>query len=60
MLLRSWLRQERESGHNAQGTQALKTLAATFLGLDAKGLEKASTAGEIAEVRNDDEDGKQD
>jgi hypothetical protein len=35
-------------------------LAATFLGLDAKGLEKASTAGEIAEVRNDDEDGKQD
>lgn len=40
--------------------KALKALAATFLGLDAEALEKASAAGEIAEVRNDGEDGKQD
>lgn len=39
--------------------KALKTLAATFLGLDAEALEKASTAGEIAEVRSDGEDGRQ-
>jgi len=40
--------------------KALKKLAATFLGLDVEGLEKASASGEIAEVRNDGEDGKQD
>jgi hypothetical protein len=40
--------------------KALKTLASTFLGLDAEALEKASAAGEIAEVRNDGEDGKED
>ena len=32
---------------------ALKKLAATFLGLDADGLAKASAAGEIAEVVSD-------
>lgn len=36
--------------------KALKKLAATFLGLDADGLEKASAAGEIAEVTNDGEE----
>ena len=40
--------------------KALKKLAATFLGLDAEALSRASAAGEIAEVRNDGEDGKQD
>ncbi len=40
--------------------KALKKLTATFLGFDAEALEKASAAGEIAEVRNDGEDGKQD
>jgi hypothetical protein len=40
--------------------KALKKLAATFLGFDAEALAKASAAGEIAEVRNDGEDGKQD
>ncbi|MDO8378476.1 type II toxin-antitoxin system RelE/ParE family toxin [Phenylobacterium sp.] len=40
--------------------KALKALAATFLGLDAEALAKASAAGEIAEVRNDGEDGEQD
>jgi hypothetical protein len=40
--------------------KALKALAAAFLGFDADALEKASAAGEIAEVRNDGEDGKQD
>ena len=40
--------------------KALKTLAATFLGLGAEALNKASAAGEIAEVTNDGEDGKQD
>lgn len=40
--------------------KALKKLAATFLGLDAEALEKASAVGEIAEVRNDGEDSKQD
>lgn len=40
--------------------KALKKLAATFLGLGAEALKKASAAGEIAEVRNDGEDGKQD
>ena len=33
--------------------KALKKLAATFLGLDADGLAKASAAGEIAEVVSD-------
>jgi len=40
--------------------KALKTLAAVFLGLDAEALQKASAAGEIAEVTNDGEDGEQD
>lgn len=40
--------------------KALKMLAAVFLGLDAEALEKASAASEIAEVRNDGEDGGQD
>jgi hypothetical protein len=40
--------------------KALKKLAATFLSLDAEALAKASVAGEIAEVTNDGEDGKQD
>ena len=40
--------------------KALKKLATTFLSLDAEALEKASAAGEIAEVTNDGEDGKQD
>ena len=40
--------------------KALKTLAATFFSLDAEALQKAIAAGEIAEVRNDGEDGKQD
>ena len=40
--------------------KALKKLAATYLALDAEGLKKASAAGEIAEVRNDGEDGEKD
>ena len=40
--------------------KALKKLAATFLGLNAEALKMASAAGEIAEVRNDGEDDKQD
>lgn len=40
--------------------KALKKLAAMFLGFDAEALAKASAAGEIAEVTNDGEDGKQD
>lgn len=40
--------------------KALKKLAAAYLALDAEGLKKASTAGEIAEVRNDGEDGEKD
>ena len=40
--------------------KALKKLAATFLGLDSRALDKASAAGEIAEVTNHGEDGKQD
>jgi hypothetical protein len=40
--------------------KALKRLAATFLGFDAEALKKASVAGEIAEVRNDGEDGEKD
>lgn len=40
--------------------KALKKLAATFLGFDAEALKRASAAGEIAEVSNDGEDGKQD
>lgn len=40
--------------------KALKKLATTFLSLDAEALEKASAAGEIAEIGNDGEDGKQD
>jgi hypothetical protein len=40
--------------------KALKKLARTFLGLDAEALEAANTAGEIAEVMNIGEDGKQD
>ena len=39
--------------------KALKKLAAVFLGFDAEALAKASAAGEIAEVRNDGEDGEQ-
>ena len=39
--------------------KALKKLATTFLSLDTEALEKASAAGEIAEVTNDDEDGEQ-
>lgn len=35
--------------------KALKKLAATFLSLDAEALEKASAAGEIAEVTSDGE-----
>jgi len=38
--------------------KALKKLAATYLALDVEGLKKASAAGEIAEVRNDGEDGQ--
>ena len=40
--------------------KALKKLATTFLSLDAEALAKASAAGEIAEVRNDGEDGEKD
>jgi hypothetical protein len=40
--------------------KALKKLAAVFLSLDAEALEKACAAGEIAEVRNNGEDGEQD
>ena len=40
--------------------KALKTLASTFLGFDAEALKTASAAGEIAEVKNDGEDDKQD
>ena len=40
--------------------KALKKLATTFLGLDAGALETANTAGEIAEVTNIGENGKQD
>ena len=40
--------------------KALKKLAAAYLALDAEGLKKASAAGEIAEVRNDGEDGEND
>ncbi|HEY3694679.1 type II toxin-antitoxin system RelE/ParE family toxin [Phenylobacterium sp.] len=40
--------------------KALKKLAATYLTLHAEGLKKASAAGEIAEVRNDGEDGEND
>jgi hypothetical protein len=40
--------------------KALKKLADSFLGLDAEALEKASAAGEIAEVMNYGEDVKQD
>jgi len=40
--------------------KALKALAGVLLGLDAAALAKASAAGEIAEVRSDGEDGKQD
>jgi len=36
---------------------ALKALADLMLGLDAEELEKAFTAGEIKEVRQDDEEG---
>ncbi len=39
--------------------EALKTWAAAFLGLDAEALKKASAVGEIAEVTNDGEDGRQ-
>jgi len=44
----------------AKELKALKKLAATYLALDAEGLKKASAAGEIAEVRNDGEDGEND
>jgi hypothetical protein len=40
--------------------RALRKLAATFLGFDAETLEKAGAAGEIAEVKDDGEDAKQD
>lgn len=40
--------------------KALKALATTLLALDAEALRKANAAGEISEVRNDGEDGKQD
>lgn len=40
--------------------KALKALAATFLALDLSALETAKTAGEIAEVTIDGEDGRQD
>ena len=40
--------------------KALKKLATTFLSLDAEALEKASAAGEIAEVTNVGEVGNQD
>lgn len=40
--------------------KALKKLAATYLALDAEGLKKARAAGEIAEVKNDGEDGEKD
>jgi hypothetical protein len=40
--------------------KALKKLAVTYLTLDADGLKKAGAAGEIAEVRNDGEDGEKD
>ena len=40
--------------------KALKALASTFLGFDAEALKTASAAGEIAEVKNDGEDDKQD
>lgn len=40
--------------------KALKKLADIFLGLDAKALEKASDAGEIAEVTSHGEDGEKD
>jgi hypothetical protein len=38
--------------------KAPKKLAATFLGFDAEALKKASTAGEIAEVMSNGENGK--
>lgn len=40
--------------------KALRTLANTFLGLDAEALEKASAAGQIAEVTSHGQDGKKD
>ena len=40
--------------------KVLKALANAFLGFDAEALEKASAAGEIAEVKDDGEDSKQD
>ena len=40
--------------------KALKALAATFLALDLSALELAKSAGEIAEVTIDGEDGRQD
>ena len=40
--------------------KALKRLAGTFLNFDADALEKASAAGEIAEVMHDGKDGKKD
>lgn len=40
--------------------KALKKLAAIFLGFDAEALEKASAAGEIAEVTSDGKNGLQD
>ena len=40
--------------------KALKALASTFQGFDAEALKTASAAGEIAEVKNDGEDDKQD
>lgn len=39
--------------------KALKALADTFLGLNAKALETARAAGEITEVTNDDDDSEQ-
>jgi hypothetical protein len=38
----------------------LRRLAATFFEFDAEALEKATAAGEIAEVKSDGEDGEQD
>ena len=40
--------------------QALKKLATTFLAFDGGALKRAVAAGEIAEVKTDGEDGKQD
>jgi hypothetical protein len=45
---------------SAKELRALKALAKTFLGLDARALMTASTAGEIAEVMGDGEAGEQD